>query len=57
MVVVVNVVFDASLQFVDVAKPVQVDKFRLERSEEAFHRGVIEAISFTRHALSDSLLF
>lgn len=57
MVVIVNVVFDAGLQLVEVAKPVHVEEFRLERSEEALHRGVIEAISFTRHALPDSLLF
>ena len=57
MVVIVDVVFDAGLQLVEVAKSVQVEELRLERSEEALHRGVIEAISFTRHALSDSLLF
>ncbi|CAB3733946.1 hypothetical protein LMG27174_06070 [Paraburkholderia rhynchosiae] len=34
MVVIVDVVFDAGLQLVEVAKPVQMEEFRLERSKK-----------------------
>jgi hypothetical protein len=56
VIVVANVVRYPSLQFIDVAKPVDMEELGLQGSKEAFHRGVIKAVGLARHALGDGAL-
>ena len=56
MVVVVDVAVYARLQFLDVGESVEIEELGLERSEEALHRGIIQAVSFARHALGETLV-
>lgn len=56
MVVVMDVACQSRLQLRDTGKLVQVEELRLERAEEALHRGIVLAVSFARHALRHSML-
>src|SRR5688572_14777731 len=55
MVVVVDVMPDAGLQLVNVAKVVEVIELGFERTEEALHRGIVQTVTFARHTLRHSL--
>jgi hypothetical protein len=49
----VDVAVDALLELVDGIEPRQIEKLGFQGAEEAFHCGVVQAVSFPGHALSD----
>lgn len=55
VIVVPDVAINACLQLLYASEFLQVVELGLQRAEEALHRGVVEAIAFTRHALLRSM--
>ncbi len=51
MVVVADVLIQTCLQLFYAFKSFQIEKLGLQRTKEAFHCGIVQAISLTRHAL------
>ena len=56
MIVVVNILLDAYLEFVDVGELVQIKELGFKRAEEAFHGSIIQAVCLARHALREPAL-
>jgi hypothetical protein len=56
VIVVVDVLAQANSQFVEIPARIEVIKLGLERSEEALHSRIIQAVTFARHALLDRVM-
>jgi hypothetical protein len=55
VIVVLDVAINPCLQLLYAAEFFKVVEFRLQRTEEALHRGIVEAIAFTGHTLLRSV--
>jgi hypothetical protein len=51
VIVVVNVLPQASYKPPEAIEFIWIDELRLKRSKEAFHGGVVQAVALARHAL------
>jgi ABC-type dipeptide/oligopeptide/nickel transport system ATPase subunit len=51
VVVVVDVLPQASFKPLDVIEFVEIEELRLKRAKEAFHGGVVQTVALARHAL------
>ena len=56
MIVVADVLAEFFLQLINAGKALQIEALRFKCAEEAFHGGIVEAISSPRHALRNSML-
>lgn len=51
MVVIMDVFIQPRLQRFNAFKSLQVEKLGFQRTKETFHRGIVQTVSFARHAL------